>query len=80
MKDERRFCISCDSTEQMSAMTLICNSCVNLSFSTQALMEKYNKLVTFIKNEIKFREWVCATNHAVLLDNAEKLLKEIGAA
>jgi len=34
-------------------------------------------LIDFLKMEIKMREYVCATNHAVLLDIAEQLLKSI---
>lgn len=40
--------------------------------------EKYNALVRFLKQEIKTRDYVCTTNHAVLLDNAQELLKELG--
>ena len=43
----------------------------------QELLEKYDKLVNFITKEIELREHVCTTNHAVLLDNAEILLKEL---
>jgi hypothetical protein len=39
---------------------------------------KYLKLVDFLKQEIAMRKYVCTTNHAVLLDNAKTLLKEIG--
>lgn len=40
--------------------------------------EKLKKLVNFLKQEIALRMFICTTNHAVLLDNAQKLLKEIG--
>lgn len=52
----------------------ICPGCL------EACMDRYNRLVEFLKAEIKQREYVCTTNHAVLLDNAETLLKEIGEA
>lgn len=42
------------------------------------LQDKYVRLVGFLKQEIKMRDYVCVTNHAVLLDNAKELLKEIG--
>jgi len=42
------------------------------------LKDKYEKLLLFMKKEISLREYVCTTNHAVLLDNAKELLREIG--
>lgn len=41
------------------------------------IIQKYERLLNFIKQEIEMREYVCATNHAVLLDNARELLKEL---
>ena len=43
----------------------------------QELLEKYQKLIDFLKKEISLREYVCTTNHAVLLDNAKALLKDL---
>lgn len=42
------------------------------------LLTKQQKLLAFLKQEIAMRDYVCTTNHAVLLDNAKELLKEIG--
>jgi hypothetical protein len=39
---------------------------------------KYDKLVGFLTEEIRQRKHVCTTNHAVLLDRAKELLREIG--
>ncbi len=39
---------------------------------------RYDKLIQFLKKEIEMREYICTTNHAVLLDNAELLLIEMG--
>jgi hypothetical protein len=42
-------------------------------------IEHKNKLINFLKLEISMREYVCATNHAVLLDNAKDLIELIEA-
>ena len=40
-------------------------------------IEHKNILIEFLKGEIRHRDYVCATNHAVLLDNAKELLNSI---
>jgi hypothetical protein len=44
----------------------------------RTLEEKYNKLLSYLKQGIAERKHVCTTNHAVFLDNAIELLREIG--
>lgn len=41
-------------------------------------LDKYDQLVEFLQQEIKQRDHVCTTNHAVLLDNAKALLIKFG--
>lgn len=53
-------------------LNLCCLGCVN------AWISRHDAMLNFLKAEIKQREYVCTTNHAVLLDNARQLLKEIG--
>lgn len=43
-----------------------------------ALIARYERMLEFLKREISLRDYVCTTNHAVLLDNAKDLLKAIG--
>lgn len=50
-----------------------CEKCTNI------LCKRYNALVDFLKIEISNREHICTTNHAVLLENARELLKDMGA-
>ncbi len=56
-----------------------CHFCMEFIDPTK-LITNYKKLLEFVKKEITptARKYVCTTNHAVLLDNAEQLLKEIG--
>ena len=42
------------------------------------LQEKYQRIIEFLKQEISLREYICVTNHACLLDNAETLLRKLG--
>lgn len=53
-------------------LDLCCIGCV------KAWIARHDRMLEFLKNEISLRKYICTTNHAVLLDNAEKLLKEIG--
>lgn len=50
------------------------------AWNTRVTDAKYEKLVKFLQQEVAMRDYVCTTNHAVLLDNAKELLKEIGEA
>jgi len=67
----RRFGVASMKHEGPHKLDFACLGCVKKH------IEHKNKLIDFLKREIKSREYVCATNHAVLLDNAQSLLDSI---